>query len=176
MMLQGHSEEVTSVVWCPTDFTKVRQQTFKFLCVVSQISILFCFLQNLLKFFALSCCEAELFWYAGRLIQARYNPHCFAGRLLPVLMTTPCGSGGFVGKWMKPSLQLDRPTWWAGHGPSLPQVSNAATINCYRWRFYSSYCCLTQYEECVINHCCPVQHVILSFQGVTLTNEDFCFC
>ncbi len=28
MLLQGHSEEVTSVAWCPTDFTKVRQQTF----------------------------------------------------------------------------------------------------------------------------------------------------
>lgn len=26
MMLQGHSEEVTSVVWCPTDFTKVKSQ------------------------------------------------------------------------------------------------------------------------------------------------------
>lgn len=24
MTLQGHSEEVTSVAWCPTDFTKVR--------------------------------------------------------------------------------------------------------------------------------------------------------
>lgn len=28
MMLQGHSEEVTSVAWCPTDFTKVRRKTF----------------------------------------------------------------------------------------------------------------------------------------------------
>lgn len=24
MTLQGHSEEVTSVAWCPTDFTKVK--------------------------------------------------------------------------------------------------------------------------------------------------------
>lgn len=34
MLLQGHSEEVTSVAWCPTDFTKVRRQAFLFLRVV----------------------------------------------------------------------------------------------------------------------------------------------
>lgn len=30
MMLQGHSEEVTSVVWCPTDFTKASLQALVF--------------------------------------------------------------------------------------------------------------------------------------------------
>uniref|UniRef100_A0A7N8Y5Y1 Denticleless E3 ubiquitin n=1 Tax=Mastacembelus armatus TaxID=205130 RepID=A0A7N8Y5Y1_9TELE len=36
MMLQGHNEEVTSIAWCPTDFTKVRHQTVYFrFCLTS---------------------------------------------------------------------------------------------------------------------------------------------
>lgn len=49
MMLQGHSEEVTSVAWCPTDLTKVSRQTFIFDTL------------NKSEVFVFSCCEAERF-------------------------------------------------------------------------------------------------------------------
>lgn len=83
----------------------------------------FSFLQNLQclwEFFVFSCCGVELFNRIGRWIQALHNPACSVCRSLPVLMTTLSGSGGFIGKKMKHSLQWDRPTLWAGQLLSLP--------------------------------------------------------
>lgn len=104
MMLQGHSEEVTSLAWCPTDFTKVRQQTF----VVCQ-RLVECFpavKRSSLDGFRLGI-----------------NPRCSVFRLLPVLMTTLFGSGGFTARWTERNRQWERPTLWAGRALNLPQVS-----------------------------------------------------
>lgn len=51
-----------------------------------------------------------------------------AARLLRVLTTIRFGSGGYIEKWMEPSLPLVRLTWWAGRGQCLLQVSCTSTI------------------------------------------------
>ncbi len=95
-------------------------------------------------------CEAELF-----LIGEEDNPHCSVGRLLPVLMTTLYGSGGFAAKWMGRNLQWERPTLWAGHVLNLLQVSNNIN-NVFRCVLSYSYCCLSLAREiwkCFVMSC-----------------------
>lgn len=82
-----------------------------------------------------------------------YNPNCSVGRLLLVLMTTLYGSGGFTGKWMEHSLQWERPTLWAGHVLSLPQVSVTNTIKKTSVLFFILLLYLSMRKVEVINNC-----------------------
>lgn len=67
MMLQGHSEEVTSVAWCPTDFTKVRQPTFNILCLKFQSIAAAAMVIFSILFFICKTCWGILRSTAGKL-------------------------------------------------------------------------------------------------------------
>lgn len=128
MTLQGHSEEVTSVAWCPTDFTKVRQQA----CTGCLFSVSVWSDRRIdsigspPSLFLVHFPSVELYSCDIYGVHTLPDLRSFAARLLHVLTTTPFGSGGFIEKWMERSLLLVRLTWWAGLAPHLHQVSPAS--------------------------------------------------